>query len=1161
MQLITSSILKSFTLKQKRKMEELFPELIKRLIINSCPNRDYLRIPSGDDIWAPGFDGIVSVDSRSTFVNEGQSVWEFGTSSDSLKKINSDYKKRTANLQGIVPEETSFYLVIPKVWKYSESIHEWVSSHSNNWKSVRVYDASVICDWLNTEPTVCAWFLEQFSEKHADGFSTVQAAWDHFSNLTSPALSSTLFTIGRTEIIQEFSNRLEQKSCPVRADTFYDACGFCLCALLQDENLANTAIVVSDEETYHTLSKIVQGKVFLLLFPYLGQVSDSNHTILCYSREATQGQGALQLPSLWKTQFIEGIREMGLTDIQPSELYAFTHGNLLALVRRIPGNIADRTPKWASVPGTELLYPLIFLKTINFSDENVRRVISMLVNDDVLVIQRQYDAFCRMEDAPLKRIDGIFVVTNYEEAWLTLNIDITDLASQKLNETILALLSEYKDGTIRERSSVDGIIGNLLFNYIYYSQTGSDETLIGRQINKILDFLNYPSCQTVLLDALPSLAEAAPSEVVAFLERLLLPEQLPLLDRLRCSHKSHSIIWALDRLVCAPASAIRACRLLIQFSYSKEFDSFGVSSRELLLSTLWLQGDHTPISPKGKSTIIEKMLRDNPSFGIPFAMELLDKRSIVRGVRIGAKDYSYPATPEERVRAFLTIASVTLNAIISQKEMDGIEQLLRHYHFFPVADLTAAVLEFQPKNYSTKELLPLLFHLHEQVYDIQKFHLTERIPWIESLQAWIFRISADDPIFQVAWMFFEYYKTPFQDVLEIEEEDYYSRKKKARGIRSTTFSNLRARYGLNASLALIQYMEDHHDWGEFLASNLTDHEVESAAKAITELGKYRILAGLMDAAPLSSAKTVFDSLSPELQERIVSSLSRSDILDWLTTPDLERSYWQYKDLSIYDEQTYRSLLHYNPSGILFFLYQKQKKQPGIDEMLLEVLSAIIADGRVRDESLLNSLIRRVDSNSYSDKWATLCIQLVKIDVLKLQYHEYYPECLKTYFFRYPVRISEICSSDPELFSKLFSYVYHLPDEAFSDYHLFRVWSDIMFEQSQDNYQISSLLADAFAKSPSGSDGIFPHEFVRYALEEYSNRALTYDVARSKIYSQGARFVTDGLHEKKLADQFQQNALDMEQNYPQTAELLRYIAKDYEAESKSDRRYAEIEFFG
>ena len=1161
MQLITSSILKSFSLKQKRKMEELFPELIKRLIINSCPNRDYLRIPSGDDIWAPGFDGIVSVDSRSTFVNEGQSVWEFGTSSDSLKKINSDYKKRTENLQGIIPEETSFYLVIPKEWKYSESIPEWVSSHRDCWKSVRVYDAPVVCDWLNSEPAVCAWFLEQFSEKHADGFSTVQAAWNHFSNMTSPALSSTLFTIGRSEIIELFCNRLEQKSCPVRADTFYDACGFCLCALLQDVDLANTAIVVSDEETYHTLSKIVQGKVFLLLFPYLDQVSDSNHTILCCSREAAQGQSVLQLPSLWKTQFIEGIREMGLTDSQPSEMYTFTHGNLLALVRRIPGNIADRTPKWASVPGTELLYPLIFLKTINFSDENVRRVISMLVDDDVLVIQQQYDAFCRMEDAPLKRIDGIFVVTNYEEAWLTLNIDIIDLASQRLNEAILVLLSEYKDGTIRERSSFDGIIGNLIFNYIYYSQTGSDEALVRSQIKKILAYFYNQNCQTVLLDALPNLAEAAPTEVVAFLESLLLPEQLPLLDRLRSSHKSHSIIWALDRLVCAPASAIRACRLLIQFSYSKEFDSFGVSSRELLLSTLWLQGDHTPILPKEKSTIVEKMLRDNPSFGIPFAMELLDKRSIVRGVRIGAKDYSYPATPEERWRAFTTIASVTLKAVISQRELKGIEQLLWHYHYFPVADLTAAVLEFQPKCYSTNELLPLLFHLHEQVYDIQKFDLTERIPWIESLQAWIFRISADDPILQVAWMFFEYYKTPFQDVLEIEEEDYYSRKKKAREIRSTTFSDLKARFGINASLALIQYMEDHHDWGEFLASNLTDYEVESASKAITELGKYRILAGLMDSAPLSSAKTVFDSLSPELQERIVSSLSRSDILDWLITPDLERSYWKYKDLRNYDEQTYRSLLHYNPSGILFFLHQKQKNHPGIDEMLLEVLSAIITDGRVRDESLLNSLIRRVDSNSYSDEWATLCIQLVKIDVLKLSHHGYYPECLKTYFFRYPVRIGDIYSTDPELFSKLFSYVYHLPDEAFHDYHLFRVWSDTIFDLSQENYKISSLLADAFAKSPSGNDGIFPHEFVRIALEDYSDSTLTNDVARSKIYLQGARFVTDGLHEKQLADQFQRNAIEMELRYPQTAEILRYIANSYAAESKSDRRYAEIDHFG
>ena len=48
-------------------------------------------MPYGEDIWAPGFDGFVHCAEQTTYVASGNSVWEFGTNKDSLKKINEDY--------------------------------------------------------------------------------------------------------------------------------------------------------------------------------------------------------------------------------------------------------------------------------------------------------------------------------------------------------------------------------------------------------------------------------------------------------------------------------------------------------------------------------------------------------------------------------------------------------------------------------------------------------------------------------------------------------------------------------------------------------------------------------------------------------------------------------------------------------------------------------------------------------------------------------------------------------------------------------------------------------------------------------------------------------------------------------------------------------------
>ena len=69
-------------------------------------------MPSLEDIWAPGFDGVVECSTGGQFLSSGKSVWEFGTNADSLSKINEDYKKRTEKPDGINKEETEFCLVV-----------------------------------------------------------------------------------------------------------------------------------------------------------------------------------------------------------------------------------------------------------------------------------------------------------------------------------------------------------------------------------------------------------------------------------------------------------------------------------------------------------------------------------------------------------------------------------------------------------------------------------------------------------------------------------------------------------------------------------------------------------------------------------------------------------------------------------------------------------------------------------------------------------------------------------------------------------------------------------------------------------------------------------------------------------------------------------------
>ena len=129
--IINAEWLDAMSKQHQRKFQELLPELVKKLIINSCTSVSSIRMPHGDDIWAPGFDGVVDCSEGNCYVPAGRSVWEFGTNENTLQKINDDYQKRTQNPLGSKIEETNFCLVTPKVWAYPQTITTWAAEHND----------------------------------------------------------------------------------------------------------------------------------------------------------------------------------------------------------------------------------------------------------------------------------------------------------------------------------------------------------------------------------------------------------------------------------------------------------------------------------------------------------------------------------------------------------------------------------------------------------------------------------------------------------------------------------------------------------------------------------------------------------------------------------------------------------------------------------------------------------------------------------------------------------------------------------------------------------------------------------------------------------------------------------------------------------------------
>ena len=478
-----------------------------------------------------------------------------------------------------------------------------------------------------------------------------------------------------------------------------------------------------------------------------------------------------------------------------------------------------------------------------------------------------------------------------------------------------------------------------------------------------------------------------------------------------------------------------------------------------------------------------------------------------------------------------------------------------HRNFEPEI-LTNSAEQFLASDYSPEALLPLHFQLRDEVFLCKQYEDAWGKDHINGLICWRNCTLTSDPIGKVAWKFYKYYRAPFEELLVKEDpydEEYMQTVER---LRTEQLERLRAEHGTDGIISLLAYMEDDSAWGVFLSSRLNEREYSLVAHRTSEIGEKDILAGLLSCGELSRATEIFITLPERMQEVVLKRLNRSGIEDWLTSPKMKQIYWQHRWMIDYDEQTYQSLLKYNPGGLLMWIYRCIEQQEMDIQKVFEVLYLINKNKCNIDASLLPMIIRKVDNQFYSDEWAELCVNLYYNGFLKHEYG-YFPQCMSRYFFRNPDKLLEKIRGDDALYFE-FQWHYRLPSEAFFDIGQLLHWTDVMINASDSDADKVTLVGSILGKAPDGDDGIFPIETVRKLLKIKKNEELTTAVARGKINSLGLRDVEDGKKEREKSDIYKMQARAMEIDYPQTSVILRILANFYERESKRDQISSEIE---
>ena len=762
-----------------------------------------------------------------------------------------------------------------------------------------------------------------------------------------------------------------------------------------------------------------------------------------------------------------------------------------------------------------------------------------------------------MEDAPIKKVDGNYFLVNFEEAWLTLGIDISDSMSSRMYDTVIEILSQSKKHEVYQSQPQTSIFRRLIYNYIYFAETGSEREIINSQVKAILEFGKTPGCKDVILNSLSHFAEAAPIETLNFIESELdhgvIAQAFSEADS--WSGNYTNVLWALDKLVMRDESAIRACRILYKLcKIHREYHTSN-SPKDSLLNALCLWDNHTAVTIKEKKQFAIGFIDDNSSFGVPFAIELINKNNVFRGVRPGEKERRFESvTTNDLYLAYKDIASSVLNTSIKEKRVEWIEKALLSYGKIPPDAFISSTELLTKANFSPEKRMLIIYQIKSLLFSINKYNREDRNEWIVPLNKWADCLVTDDPVSKEGWRFYKYYSAPFPEVISESKDDYLKEEQRTLEIRKQVFTEVKEKQGIDLAVRLVDCMGDDRAWGVFLKECLTGKEFIQVAKHVASYGKKQLLSGLISTVDLPDATEIYSVLSQEDRESILPLLIRDDIDEWLNTPEQQQLYWKSKRLNKYDDRSYHYLLKYNPCGILPIFLNREEMENAFDR-LIEVVHAIIDSTNYSDVGLLTLIVQQFDAHNYSEEWAELCIELYKQDVFKYSYG-YYPACLQIFFFRHPEKIVEEYNDDAVTFYGHFNNDYSLPDEAYEDQEAFIAWTNYLYDIAKEEPTFVSTLGVILGRSVLGKDGIFPHEYIRSILEKYSNDALTRSVAIGWFNARGVRWVQDGFDEQKQELIYREQARSLEFSYPQTAKLLCMLAEDYRREAKEDRQYAE-----
>lgn len=648
------------------------PVLLRKLVHSTGSNLRQIDFPGYDNGQRKGSDGFVEAWAATPWIPEGESYWEFGTNKDVIGKANDDYNMRLNIVDPAVRANSTFIFVTPRNWP-GKKTWEIEKNEAEDWKAVRVFDASDIEQWLEQSIPTQIWLAEQLALP-TSGYETLEMSWSRWANASEPPLTPIIFAASITASRDSFKDWINKPSSSpfvVAADSRDEALAFLYCLFEEEEfrHLKDQAAVFTSPETLRTL--IASSVPFIPIVHTEDterELLDAHlrlHCIVFRPRNAVDVKANIELDLLSYSSFKEALISMGIEGDDIDRLARESGQSPTILRRRLSQNAAIRKPVWAGDDNiAKSLIPTVLIGAWNSETEADREIISKVAKRNYEAVEADIVRFLRFDDSPVwsvgryrgmvSKIDALFAIEKlvtpgdleqfFAAAEYVLSESDPALELPEKDRWAAALYDKTRNhsNTLRTGICETLVILSVHGNNLFRSRLGIDvENRVAVLIRKLLTPLTLDKLLSHNRD-LPRYAEAAPDEFLKIIEDDIRCEGPVVFGLLKpvdnnlfgVSPSRTGLLWGLESLAWKPQNLSRVALILARLSLLKIDDNWENKPENSLKAIFRSWMPQTAATIEQRHRALKRLTKSFPDVSWEISMD-----QIKSGTRIG--HYSY----------------------------------------------------------------------------------------------------------------------------------------------------------------------------------------------------------------------------------------------------------------------------------------------------------------------------------------------------------------------------------------------------------------------------------------------------------------------------------------------------------------------------------------